>query len=263
MAEEDVIRHQMEDTRTSLTDKLETLEQQVVDTVQGATSAVNETVESIKDTVKDTVTTVKDSVQDTVSAVKDTVQGSVDTVKDFMDVGAHVDRHPWVMLGGSMLLGYCLGNMFGKRSEPSRMTESFAAEQPRSNGHRLSHSGKGAARENRRRESAGQGLLGSWLGELGPEIDKLKSLALGTLFGTAREMIIKAVPEHIGEQLKEVVDNVTTKLGGEPLPSSEWAGSPSSEQGEHDEERHQAKMGGQVGSTHRQGQKAMGQFDRR
>ena len=84
MENEDVIREQMEDTRTSLTEKLETLESQVASTVQGATTnvaetveAVKETVEAVKDTVQQTVTTVKESVEETICAVKETVQDSL------------------------------------------------------------------------------------------------------------------------------------------------------------------------------------------
>ena len=50
--ESDVIKHQMEHTRTQLTDKLELLEHQVADTVTGAA----ETVEKVRQTVSDTVT---------------------------------------------------------------------------------------------------------------------------------------------------------------------------------------------------------------
>jgi len=262
MANEEVIRHQMEDTRTALTEKLETLENQVVGTVQGATAAVNETVATIKDTVQETVCTVKDSVQDTVAAVKDTVAGGVETVKDWMDVPAYVEHHPWLMVGGAAALGFCLGAMFPKRSAMTAAmataAEPVRSEAPRSSHSRLHHFGNGGSKKARQESPS---MLGSWLSELGPEINKLKSLALGTLLGTAREMILQAVPQHMGAQLKEIVDNVTTKIGGEPIPSSDWENSPL-KQGERHEERDQATMGGQVGSTHRQGQKTVGQYDR-
>jgi ElaB/YqjD/DUF883 family membrane-anchored ribosome-binding protein len=262
MANEEVIRHQMEDTRTALTEKLETLETQVVDTVQGATAAVTETVATIKDTVEETVGAVKDTVQDTVAAVKDTVQGGVDTVKDWMDVRAHVDHHPWLMVGGATALGFCLGSMLGKQSSMtaamSQAAEPARGEAPRSPSARLHHHTNGG---HKRRQEASS-TISSWLSDLAPEINKLKGLALGTLLGAAREMIVQAVPQHMGEQLKEIVDNVTTKIGGEPIPSSDWENSPL-KQGERHEERDQTKVGGHLGSTPGQGQKAVGQFDRR
>ena len=48
MENEEVIRRQMEHTRESLTDKLETLEDKLLHSVQQATSAVTETVAKIR-----------------------------------------------------------------------------------------------------------------------------------------------------------------------------------------------------------------------
>jgi len=219
MADETMIREQMADTRTALTEKLETLEQKVTDTVKEATAAVSDTVSSIKESVTDTVSTVKDSVQNTVTAVKDSVQGGVDTVKDWLDIPAHVDQRPWLMMGGSVLLGYCVGRVLSKTagsSFPAKPAD--AARSEAGNGSRLHHATNGGTRGKRRHEPTSGA---SWLSDLGPEIEKLKGLAVGTLLGTVREMIVKAVPEHMGQQLKEVVDNVTTKLGGHPIPSSD------------------------------------------
>src|SRR5262245_44710471 len=104
---EKVIRADMEETRTALTEKLEVLENQVVGTVKDATSAVSQTVE----TLKETVGTVKETVTDTVSAVKDSVQDGVATVKNWFDLRAQFDRHPCLMAGGSVLAGYLIGVM--------------------------------------------------------------------------------------------------------------------------------------------------------
>jgi len=45
MENEDVIRQQMEDTRTSLTEKLETLEDKLVSTVTETKAAITDTVQ--------------------------------------------------------------------------------------------------------------------------------------------------------------------------------------------------------------------------
>src|SRR5687768_15493213 len=113
MENEDVIREKMEGTRSSLTEKLETLEKQVVNTVQDATSSVTETVEAVKDTVN----TVRETVQDT-------VQDTVNTVKGFFDIPGHVNRHPWAAVGGSVAVGFILGRIFAPpRVEIRRMEE--------------------------------------------------------------------------------------------------------------------------------------------
>src|SRR5713226_6434711 len=98
---EEVIKQQMLETRASLAEKLETLEQQVVGTVHSATSAVTDTVES-----------VKDAVQHTVEAVKDT-----------FDLSHHVREHPWLMVGGSVTVGFAAGCLTGRAaaSTPDRL----------------------------------------------------------------------------------------------------------------------------------------------
>ena len=96
MENEELIRQKMEHTRESLTDKLETLEDKLLSSVHQATSAVTETVASVKETVND----------------------SVESVKDAVDIPAHVDRHPWLAFGGSLLCGYMLGSMFGGARSP-------------------------------------------------------------------------------------------------------------------------------------------------
>src|SRR5262249_37924871 len=61
----------------------------------------------------------------------------------------------------------------------------------------------------------------SWLGSLAetfqPEITKLKGLAVGTLLGALRDTVARAVPDQLSSQVTEVIDNVTRKLGGQPI----------------------------------------------
>jgi hypothetical protein len=69
--------------------------------------------------------------------------------------------------------------------------------------------------------------------QYGPEISKLKSVAIGTLLGFGREMLTRSVPPHLAGQLSQVVDDVTRKLGGEPvrgplLPDDQPAARPAS-----------------------------------
>jgi ElaB/YqjD/DUF883 family membrane-anchored ribosome-binding protein len=190
MENEELIRQKMEHTRESLTDKLETLEDKLLSSVHQATSAVTESVASVKETVSE----------------------SVESVKDAVDIPAHVDRHPWLALGGSVLCGYMLGNMFGGAKESRQRP---AAPLPPS-----SANGNGRP-EPTTQEPATPAT--SWLGGLEPEIRHLKSLALGVTLGTVREMLSAEVPPHMADHLREIIDTVTKKLGGEPLPSSDWA----------------------------------------
>jgi ElaB/YqjD/DUF883 family membrane-anchored ribosome-binding protein len=209
MENEERIKQEMQETRSALAEKLETLEHKVVGVV-GA-------VEEATTVVGDTVGAIKETVQDTVNAVNDKVQESVASVTDSFDVNSRVQEHPWLMVGGSVAVGYCLGVLLDKSgtSSPSPSSAGGAAFQPpfsnqaSSNGHRIETESPAAP----------QGQPSLWA----PEIAKLKGLALGALLGTVREMIASSLPEPVGHQIKEVIDSATRKVGGEPIPSSAFA----------------------------------------
>jgi ElaB/YqjD/DUF883 family membrane-anchored ribosome-binding protein len=222
----EVIRQQMEATRASLTDKLEALENKVVGTVHGATTAVSDTVASVKDAVQETVQTVKGSVRETVASVKDTV-----------DITHHVETHPWLMFGASVAAGFLGGKLLlgpapARRSAyearhpgdwgrgPARRGEALGAAADfdgahEGNGHHEQYTGPRA--EARAKEERVQGLVSQITERFGPEIEKLKGVAVGTLLGFVREMLTRSVPEQLGAQLSSVVDDVTRKLGGQPV----------------------------------------------
>jgi len=190
MEDEEVIREKMEETRTSLTEKLESLEEKVLDTVQETTAAVTETVQS----------------------VSDTVQSGVEGVKDFMDMKQHVRNHPWLMLGGAVMCGFFVTNLLGRSKESRRGPPMNGYAQPAPSPPTNGQNPIGGLAP----------LVSPLLGLLEPELKKLKGLAVGVTLGTLREMITAQVPPHMGAELKEVIDGITAKLGGKPIPSSDW-----------------------------------------
>jgi ElaB/YqjD/DUF883 family membrane-anchored ribosome-binding protein len=220
MENEDVIRLQMEDTRTALTEKLETLEDKLMNTVQETKAAVDETVASVKETVVGTVQETRSAVKETVASVKDTMHESVEGVKDMMDVSAHVDRHPWLSVGGAVLCGYILGSLIpggqGPRSE-RRVVASPAVPRPQY--------GNGDARHTYQKPQAvaETPTTSSWLSSFDPELQKLKGMAVGAALGMVRDMITEAVPPQMVDQVRTLVDDVTRKVGGEPVPSSTFS----------------------------------------
>jgi ElaB/YqjD/DUF883 family membrane-anchored ribosome-binding protein len=195
--EEQKIREQMEQTRSSLSEKLETLEQQVVQTVQGATCAVSETVEN-----------VKEAVQDTVQTVKGTVENTVESVRSTFDFSRHVDEHPWACMGGAAAAGFITSYVFGG-SDKSRPAPARSRRE----------SWTGPADERRpaeeRRTSAASDSGFQRL--FGDEIGKLRGIALGTLFGVVRDLVSEMVPRQIEPQVTDLINRVTSKLGGEPV----------------------------------------------
>jgi ElaB/YqjD/DUF883 family membrane-anchored ribosome-binding protein len=211
--EAEMIEQQMKETREDLTKKLEKLEQQVVETVQSTTNAVSDTVESVKEVVEETVETVKGTVEET-----------VDTVKKTFDLRLQVENHPWLMLGGSVAVGFVAGRLIeGLLPAPSAPAARWDALPPPSSGGVQTNGGPSYryVEETRPKPEAAEPAGGNWLGTLteqfAPEIGKLKGLAIGTLLGLVRDMVKQALPEELGGKLSGMIDDVTEKVGGEPF----------------------------------------------
>jgi len=206
--EPEVIRDQMQETRTALTEKIEALEQKVSNTVEAATSTVTETVQNVTEAVQDTVGTVQETVQDTVSTVKD-------TVRDTFDLPGHVQRHPWAALAGSVAVGYIAGRLMpagdGRGSGVRSMAPLTHTEPPPTS----HHNGAGAAGS--RTESRSEGLLSGLMGGLSGELDKLKDLGISALMAVIRDMTTRSMPHEIGSRLQSWVNEVTEHMGATPL----------------------------------------------
>jgi ElaB/YqjD/DUF883 family membrane-anchored ribosome-binding protein len=226
----EVIRQQMEVTRTDLTRKIEALEQQVIGTVQDTTQAVTETVESVKEAVQETVETVKDTVSGTVGAVKESVSDTVDAVKDALDVPAYVKEYPWASFGAAVATGY-VGGLLTRHRPADRMRElhsrgevSFFEDNegydgpsgPQEDYTRVAHRAVSTAGPTPSRPS--------WFHQLAerfaPELDKVKGLALGAAGALVRDLVAPSFEGQLGERVSEVIDDFTRKLGGEPMRGS-------------------------------------------
>jgi len=249
----------MEETRHSLQDKLETLEEQVKNTVQEATetvSTVKETVESVKETVKESVGTVQEAVHETVQSVKES-----------LNLERQVREHPWAMFAGAAALGFIGGRLLYRvTAEPKSsvtlpaaasftMAPSPMAPLPAAQGSSYGagnqpHHGNGF-------KAAPAPAEPSWWHSIAEhyqdELDKLKSLAVSALGNVIREVLTTSAPPAVANQLRDVVDGMTTKFGGEPMQGSilgKWSDSSS----EQEEMRHgcdEAKMGRPMGATER------------
>lgn len=217
-----VIRDQMQDTRTALSEKLEALEQKVVTTVQDTTNTVTETVQSVKAAVEDTVGTVKDTVQATVDTLSTSVDKTVSAVKDSLDLSSHVDRHPWGMVLGSAAAGFLLGTLIpssGQRrsSEGGRASSSnpFPESMARASAAPRETNGKHDTSEHASKED--DGMLSGLFSVYHDEIDKLKGLGISAVVGVVRDLVTQSVPGELGSRLQEWMNGLTETMGGKPL----------------------------------------------
>jgi len=211
----EVILKQMEDTKASLAEKLEALENQVSHSVENTTEAVAETVEAVKETVENVTESVKETVH---------------TVSDAFNVKQHVERYPWASLGGAVAVGCLAGYYLGGRSKRRRARNADAgAETPsRASGTAPAAFGSTTWREPEQSSSPYQASTQapsehkeegkkSWFWE---ELGRLKGLGLGVLMGAVRDLASRSLPESISHRVAEEVDHLTTNLGGEPIRGS-------------------------------------------
>jgi len=217
MADEpEVIRQQMEETRSNLTQKLEALEGQVTDTVKATTETVSETVEAVKETVNN----VKDAVEGTVSNVTEAVQDTVHSVGEAFNIRLQAERRPWLVFAGSVAVGALAAQLLPRATTRSSGAAWEGTEAESSQPYAGSSSGEDGRRwmaapepATSSQESSNGGVMG-WLGE---HLSHFKGLAVGTLMGVVRDMVSKALPESLKDKVTEEFDHFTSALGGEPI----------------------------------------------
>src|SRR5262249_14488607 len=86
------------------------------------------------------------------------------------------------------------------------------------------------------------GVFSSLATQFGSEIRQLRSLALGTALGLARDAIARSLPEESGPRVTEIMNSVTEKLGGQVIH-----GELLESDGHEDGQRHEASSGSRMG----------------
>jgi ElaB/YqjD/DUF883 family membrane-anchored ribosome-binding protein len=208
----DVIRLQIEETRSSLTEKLETLEAEVKDTMQSA----KETVQSAKESVEETITNVKESMHTATAAVKQT-----------FDIPYQVDHHPWAMMGLSLISGVVAGVLLGRRTSPDRRLArrmSEASFEPP-----LRHEATPAAlsRLSREEAPARPGFMDKLTEGLVGEVEKAKDLAIKTLVGVVDNIVQRSIPV-LGTAVEDMMTRAAANIGAPPQQYGEERREPAS-----------------------------------
>lgn len=168
------IRQRMAQTRASLSGKLTGLQSSLGGTVAETASTVSHTV---------------DAVSDTVDSVKKTVR----SVQHALDLPGHVQRHPWLVVGGAVALGCILAQMTAPRPQPRAPAPSPPPPPSPSP------------------SSASQ--AGGSPGLLDAAMDQVKGLALGTLIGVVRNLVSSSLAEPFQAPFHREADEVSSRLG--------------------------------------------------
>ncbi len=196
--ETDLIKQQMGQTRAALTEKLQTLENKVIGAIASTTDMVAQTVQDVGTTVRETSQNFRSTMRDTLSSVRDA-----------FDVSRQIHQHPWLMLGGSVLAGYVCGVVLDNL-EHGRLPSLPAAEQLLPHGSEVRQC---LAKEQPTARRI-PGFLKALVDTFAPELDKLKAAAVGMALGALRDKIGESVPSHMRADFTEMMDRITTKLGG-------------------------------------------------
>jgi len=252
----EVIRNQMEAKRASLADKLDALENQVLETAHEATSAVNQIAKDVTEVVDN----VTEDIQETVQSVKDT-----------FDIGEKIRQNPWTSLAGAFAVGFAGAYLTGsaKKSEHTHSGLHF----PRTNGFTPTAEPARAftpepAKEPAKDTSDTSSGLASLFGTVGTEaLNKIKGLAVGTLMGVLAEVVVNSVPTSLKSEVTNLMTDLNTQLGGKALftlDKPEQGNQPAEQpKGETSEYGNKAEVGRPMGSAFGTSQEPVGQSDRR
>src|SRR5262249_60517748 len=124
-------------------------------------------------------------------------------------------EHPWLMRAGAVGVGFVGGRLLLSATSSTRTPRpTFAPATP------TFGSGAGfAARETT--PAASVGPRRSWWSFItdhySEELNQLKGLAIATVGGVVRDALVSSVPPTLADRVREVVDGLTSKMGGKPI----------------------------------------------
>jgi ElaB/YqjD/DUF883 family membrane-anchored ribosome-binding protein len=209
------LHEEIDKTRADLTDKLQTLEDQVKDTILNTTGKVEQTIEQVTSTVQETVEQVKSTVNNTVETAKSTVNETVGAVRQTFDLEYQMEVRPWTMMAGSVCVGLLAGALVGRQTRGRSFGE-FTSSGYRGLSESLSSAGSAAQEYAHRAREQGPSLASQLYHQFEPEIQQVKELAIGYAAALLRDMIKQAAPA-IRDQVDEFMNRATTKFGGQPI----------------------------------------------
>jgi hypothetical protein len=178
------MRHDIDTTRAAMADKLEALEDKMIGAAQSAQATVENSIQSAKDAVA--------------------------SVKRTFDINHQIEQRPWTIVGGCFLAGLAVSYLIpkGRPSQESGVRGQESAKKANS-----------SPTPDSRPLTPEKADTPSKPGIFEPfqeEIDKVKGIAIGFVMGLVRDSIKESVPE-MASKIDDLMNGITTKLGGEPV----------------------------------------------
>jgi ElaB/YqjD/DUF883 family membrane-anchored ribosome-binding protein len=158
-------------------------------------TAMADKLEALEDRMMGAARSAQATVEDSIQSAKDAVA----SVKRTFDIKHQVEQRPWTMFGGSVLAGLAVGLLIPKG--PSRPAKD---------------NGQAAALVPVPRLQAEPLPPPSVLEPFREEIDKVKGIAIGYVMGLVRDSVKESAPQ-MASQIDDLMNGLTTKLGGKPV----------------------------------------------
>jgi hypothetical protein len=153
---------------------------------------MNDTPEVIRQQMEET----KSQLSEKLESLENQVSEGVQSVSDAFDIPLQVERHPWIAVGGSFVLGYLASELLNgptKESKNERATETRMSPSPVQ-----AQNGNGQHAVEAGQENLSKSFL---LGEM-------KGMLTGALMGVVTAMVSRGVPT--------VLDYIAKNLHSDP-----------------------------------------------
>jgi hypothetical protein len=130
------------------------------------------------------------------------------------------------MVGGSVLAGFVLGNLLGSRDRGHPSWESHRKHEDRpasSSSVSMRESAAGSLPNGSASSLSSQpapskpSLLDKVMAQFEDEIQQVKAMAVGAAIGVLRDLAKEVLPPSLAPQVGQIMDSVTSKLGGKPV----------------------------------------------
>jgi ElaB/YqjD/DUF883 family membrane-anchored ribosome-binding protein len=217
----EVIHHEMEKKRASLSDKIDALENQVLNIVHETGDQVSDIVQEVKSTVE----TVVEDVKSTANTVTEGVEKTVESVKETLNVSEHIRRHPWLAVGGAFTAGVVSGYLSGGSEERSSTAGAGWTEPslstmppPEAPSPRFEQAREQARYEEPAQEESAWNVLGEASEKA---LDMVKGFAIGSLMSVLGHVVNNALPAELRSDASNILHDLTTKLGGRIMDESQ------------------------------------------
>jgi hypothetical protein len=166
----ELIRQRMAQTRESLRQRLDALEDRTLGVVKETTEAVQSVAE-----------TVEGTVESATKAVKKTVRKSV----KMLDLGRHVEEHPWAAMSGAVASGFALSFLLSRSRGGSDDSE-WRRQQFATQGYQPPQPQQRPETPQPPSQTEPSSIFSGLTQMLGPSLDSLKQLAIARRLALSR-----------------------------------------------------------------------------